>query len=131
MTECGNAQLVEGGCPLEKCKFKNPVGVKELSRHFNEDCTKIDMQCSNCKERMRRPFVPMHNCSDVYESRLDEEKKRLADAQLKIAQYEKMMRQKEIEAKQQAEALLRQNQMDIELRDQELELALKNYQKAE
>lgn len=76
------------------------------------------MQCSNCKERFRRPFAKLHDCSDVYEARLKKEKEdyetrlkeekdmlearlkeerdRLAEAQRTIALQEKQLRDKEI-----------------------------------
>jgi hypothetical protein len=74
ITDCVDSQIVQGGCPLEKCKLKKDVKIKDLRIHFNEECTKIDMQCSNCKERFRRPFAKLHDCSDVYEARLKQEK---------------------------------------------------------
>jgi hypothetical protein len=70
VTECEGASIVENGCPLDKCKFKESVGIKELREHLTHDCTKIDMQCSNCKDTFKRPFAQYHDCSDVYERRL-------------------------------------------------------------
>ena len=55
------------------------------------------MQCSNCKEKMRRPFAKFHDCSDTYEDRLKAEKDKLVDAQRKIEEYEKLMKRKEEE----------------------------------
>jgi lipoate-protein ligase A len=98
VTDCVDGQIVEGGCPLEKCKLKGPIGLKELRTHFNEECTKIDMQCSNCKERMRRPFAKLHDCSDVYEKRLKEEQDKLAEAHRIIQEYEKKIKEKEAES---------------------------------
>ena len=84
VSDCVDAQVVEGGCPLDKCKLKHPIGIKDLRKHLNDECTKVDMQCSNCKEKMRRPFVKFHDCSTTYENRLKEEQDKLADAQNKI-----------------------------------------------
>lgn len=97
VSDCVDAQVVEGGCPLDKCKLKHSVGLKELRSHLNDECTKVDMQCSNCKEKIRRPFIKFHDCSDTYEGRLKTEKDKLFDAQRKIEEYENLMKRKEEE----------------------------------
>ena len=96
-SDCVDAQVVEGGCPLEKCKFKAPIGLKDLRIHLNEECNKIDMQCSNCKEKFKRPFARFHDCSDVYERRLKEEQEKLEEAHRIIKEYEQKLKQREID----------------------------------
>lgn len=72
VTECEGSTVVENGCPLDRCKLKKTVGFKELRVHLNDVCTKIDMQCSNCKDTFKRPYAKFHDCSNVYEKRLEE-----------------------------------------------------------
>lgn len=57
VTEGEGASQVENGCPLTKCKFKKKCSITELREHLVNDCTKIDMQCSNCNEIFRRPYL--------------------------------------------------------------------------
>ena len=70
LTECEDSQVVDGGCPFEKCKFKVAVPIKKLRDHLVNDCTKIILQCNICKEKFRRPWIPYHECLNVYEDRL-------------------------------------------------------------
>ena len=74
VTECEGASQVENGCPLPKCKFKKTCGIKELREHLANDCTKIDMQCSNCKDVFKRPYMKYHDCSNVFEKRVEDQK---------------------------------------------------------
>ena len=48
------------------------MSLKELRVHLNEECNKITMVCNVCGERMRRPWVPYHECIRVYRVRLED-----------------------------------------------------------
>ena len=71
-TECNGTQLLSQGCPVEKCRFRKSVSIKQLINHLVNDCKKITLECSCCSERMKRPWVAYHDCIDTYEQRLGE-----------------------------------------------------------
>lgn len=78
-TECSESTRIDTGCPLEKCKWKNPMSINDLRLHLVNECNKIIMVCNVCDDTMRRPWVPHHNCIRTYRARL-------SDRDLKIDQ---------------------------------------------
>lgn len=51
------------------------------------ECTKIQMECDQCKERFRRPWKEYHDCRRVY-------LRRLKEAETKIVYYEEALADK-------------------------------------
>ena len=70
LTQCVHSTTVEGGCPLSKCKLKSPVGFDQLRLHLVNECTKIMLECEQCKDRLRRPWIEHHDCRRAYAKRL-------------------------------------------------------------
>jgi len=56
-SECLTSTVVSG-CPMPKCRLLgNGVTLYEVEHHLENDCAKIQLQCSKCKDELRRPDV--------------------------------------------------------------------------
>ena len=84
--DCEDSKVVEGGCPIDRCKSKEPMSFKDLRTHLREQCNKITMECSCCKEKMKRPYAPYHDCYAVYEERLKETGVKLSTVETKMGE---------------------------------------------
>lgn len=58
-------------CPLDKCRHKKKMRFNELRLHLLNDCTKMTLECSLCKDRFLRPKKDLHDCRRVYIQRLN------------------------------------------------------------
>ena len=48
-TECEEHQMVDTGCPLEKCKERGKLmNLNDLKAHLKNDCTKVTLECNVC-----------------------------------------------------------------------------------
>ena len=71
ITTCADTQIIDKGCPYEKCKKKGiAMTVGELKDHFEIECNKILLECNRCNEKYRRPWKDYHDCITVLQERI-------------------------------------------------------------
>ena len=77
VTECEQTTTIEGGCPMPKCKCKQPMEFNELRNHLLYECNKVMLECSQCNARFRRPWKKYHDCRSVHIERLQQAEERM------------------------------------------------------